>query len=324
MEKTVILTGVKPTGQIHLGNYLGAIRPLIESQERAKNAEILLFVADLHTFTDPDFKEGIYANVVHLISAYCALGVDYRKVRIYRQSDFPEITQLQWILATLFTLPNLQIGHAYKDAIQRQKQEGLGLLLYPVLMAADVLLPGSDSVPVGGDQLQHLEIARDAARKFNNRFGNVFKEPRPLIRESVEIPGTDGRKMSKSYNNTLPIFESEEVIRKKITSIVTGGEPEGSPLNPDTCNVCRLYKFLASDQDYTTLCKMYIEGSINYKKAKEMLCKAFLSYFENARKNYDKNNSSAFAEKVIKKHRKYLHSKFSQKMEEVHKATTLL
>ena len=241
-ERNRIFTGLKPTGALHLGNYFGSIRQMLDLQDEG---EMFFFIADLHALTnlsdDQRYSdEERRQNTNHLLCASIALGIDPKKSVVYRQSDFPQITELAWIFSCLLRHNFLTIGHAYKDAIQSRQELSLGVFLYPVLMAADILIANADVVPVGKDQAQHLELTREIARKFNYiARKEYFKEPEERIqKETGVIPGIDGEKMSKSKGNTLPIFDNEEMLCKKIMSIVTDSTPQGQPIKPETCLIC--------------------------------------------------------------------------------------
>ena len=304
-----ILTGVKPTGAFHLGNYVSAVKPLLALQQE-KDAEIYLFEADLHALADKDAKKSTETD---LFAAYVALGVDPKRVVMYRQSEFPQITELAWIFTCLSTLPYLQMGHAYKDATQKGREGKMGLLMYPVLMAADILLPDAEVIPVGEDQRQHLEVARDMARKFNQTYGDYFKEPEGMIQKDFILPGTDGEKMSKSNNNTIPMFGTDEEIRKSIMGIVTDSTPQGEPLDPNTCVICTLLKCIASDEEYAAMEKRYKEGSISYKEAKEYLYDTFMKHFAEARETYKTIKS----EDILAPRRDALRTMFDKRLQEI-------
>lgn len=223
-EKKIALSGVKPTGRPHIGNYFGAMKQFVELQETHEN---YIFVANYHALIGVQDAQTLAQDTRDVIIDYLAIGIDPNKTTLFIQSDIPEVTELTWIFNTLVTVPYLQRAHAYKDALAKGKEATVGLFDYPVLMAADILLPNADVVPVGADQKQHVEYARDIAQKFNLTFGETFTVPEPLIlKEQGIVLGTDGQKMSKSYNNTIPLFATREEIIKAVMSIVTnsGGE----------------------------------------------------------------------------------------------------
>ena len=338
--KDRILTGVKPTGDIHLGNYFGAIKPIIEMQNKHKDKnEIFLFVADLHALTNlsdenidsPD-NQDLKDRTKKIIAAFLAFGADPKLMTIYRQSDFPQITELSWIFFCLLNQNYLSIGHAYKDARKKNDNVGLGVYLYPGLMAADILLPGANVVPVGEDQRQHIEITRDIAKKFNrvahlnkgkenlnNTKGkDFFPEPKECIVESNVVLGTDGKKMSKSYKNTLPIFADEEDVRKRISKIETGSESRGDPINTDSM-VCQYLKlFISDNKKYTGIEKKCISGDITYKELKDILFDEYMSYFKDARNTYNKIMSkNNYIEKILESNKKKLIKDFDKKLNEI-------
>src|SRR3989338_1620335 len=218
-EKKILLSGVKPTGRPHIGNYFGAMKQFVELQDKY---ESYIFIADLHALTGIQKKEELEENTANVLLDYMAIGLDTKKVTIFKQSDVPQVTELAWIFNCLTTMPYLMRAHAFKDAEAKNKEINVGVFDYPLLMAADILIQDADVVPVGADQKQHVEIARDTAQKFNASFGEIFKRPQELIRKEVAVvPGTDGQKMSKSYKNTIGLFATDEEIRKAAMSIVT-------------------------------------------------------------------------------------------------------
>src|ERR1700744_3143546 len=222
-----ILTGIQPSGALHLGNYFGAIQPAVEL---AKQGQALYFIADYHALTSLSDAQALRKYILDAAAAFLACGLDPAKTVLFRQSDVPQVHELAWLLSVVTPMGLLERAHSYKDKIAQGAETTHGLFAYPVLMAADILLYRSDLVPVGKDQKQHLEIARDIAQKFNDRFGPVFKLPEPVIRESTAIvPGIDGRKMSKSYGNTIPLFGEGNTIKKPVMAIKTDSTPLEEP-----------------------------------------------------------------------------------------------
>ena len=271
-----LLTGIKPTGDIHIGNYFGAMRPLIEMQD---TYDSYVFVADYHALNQVQNGAQMMQNSLEIAKAYLAIGLDPEKVVLYRQSDIPEHTELTWIFNTITPMAMLELAHAYKDAVANGKPANAGLFDYPVLMAADILLYDPEIVPVGSDQRQHVEIAREIARKFNNTFGETFREPQEMVRDDVAVvPGTDGRKMSKSYNNVIGLFASEVETKKACMGIVTDSRGVTDPKDPDTCNIFALHK-LFSKEILRDLSVRYREGRISYKESKELLADNINAYF---------------------------------------------
>ena len=272
-----ILSGFQPSGTLHLGNYFGAMLPNLEFQ---KLGESYLFIADYHALTTSPEPEALRERVFNVALDFLACGLDVNHTVFFRQSDVPEVTELMWILNNITTVGFLERAHSYKDKIAKGFMPNAGLFTYPVLMAADILLYQSNLVPVGKDQKQHLEITRDLAIRFNERYGEVFTIPDGHIPENVAvIPGLDGQKMSKSYNNTIPLFGAPKAIRKLVMSIVTDSKGLEDVKDPDTCNVAKLYKLLATPEQYATLCNNYRAGNYGYGHAKQALFEAIDSYF---------------------------------------------
>jgi tryptophanyl-tRNA synthetase len=281
-----ILTGIQSTNVPHLGNILGAILPAIELSQKAGN-ESLFFIADLHTLTtvkDAAFmRESTYA----VAATWLAMGFDTDKNIFYRQSDVPEVCELTWYLNCFTPYPMLANAHSFKDKAARLSDVNAGLFTYPVLMAADIILYDAHFVPVGKDQLQHLEMTRDIARSFNSHCGDTFVVPEPLIDERVMIvPGTDGQKMSKSYNNFINVFLPEKELKKVVMGIVTDATPLEAPKNPDTCNVFALYKLLATPEATAALKENYLKGGYGYGAAKTELLTLIQNRFQNERARY--------------------------------------
>ncbi|MHB1118391.1 MAG: tryptophan--tRNA ligase [Minisyncoccota bacterium] len=267
MQKT-LLSGVKPTGTVHLGNYFGAMRQFVGLQNEYRT---FIFLANYHALTSVQDGEELRKLTLDLAMDYLAIGVDPKKTTIFLQSDVPEVTELAWIFNTITTVPYLMRAHAYKDAEAKNKEVNVGLFDYPILMAADILMYNADVVPVGLDQKQHIEIARDTAQKFNRIFGETFTVPEPMITEEVKtVPGTDGRKMSKSYGNVIGLFASDEEIKKAVMSIPTDSKGVDEPKDPATCKVFAFHELLQAD-NLEEVRKRYLEGGIGYKESKEIL-----------------------------------------------------
>jgi tryptophanyl-tRNA synthetase len=281
-----ILTGIQSTNIPHLGNILGAMLPAIEMSRDPKN-EALLFIADLHSLTsvkDADFRRN---STLAVAAAWIALGFDTEKNLLYRQSDVTEVCELTWYLSCFTPFPMLANAHSFKDKSNRLSDVNAGLFTYPVLMAADILLYDADFVPVGKDQLQHLEITRDIATSFNHQYGDTFVIPQAKIQEEVMIvPGIDGQKMSKSYNNFINIFLPEKELKKVVMSIVTDAKTLEEPKDPHTCNVFALYKLLGSAAQVKQMHENYIRGNYGYGHAKTALYELILDKFKDARQLY--------------------------------------
>lgn len=273
--KKRLLSGVKPTGRPHIGNYLGAMRQFVEL---SKTHESYVFVADYHAMNFIHDGTQLRENTRGVVLDYLAIGLDPNSVVLFKQSDIPEHTELCWIFNTLTTMPYLMRAHAYKDAVAKNKEIIVGTFDYPILMAADILLYSPDVVPTGQDQKQHIEYARDTAEKFNSTYGNTFKIPEAYIPLDVAtVPGLDGQKMSKSYSNTIPLFAEDDEIRKLCMQIVTDSKGKGEPLNPDTCNIFALHKHFSTDK-LDELTTRYREGSIGYKESKELLAENLIAF----------------------------------------------
>ena len=264
-----ILSGIQPSGKLHLGNYFGMMLPAIELQARG---EAFLFIADYHaltTVTDPAVLRAMTADVA---LDFLACGLDPERTAFYRQSDVPEVTELTWLLSNVTPMGLLERCHSYKDKVARGIPANHGLFAYPVLMAADILAVNSNVVPVGRDQKQHVEVTRDIAIKFNNAYSDVFTIPEPAIRDEVAVvPGLDGQKMSKSYNNTIEIFAPPKDVRAKIMRIVTDSRTVEEPKDPDACHVFALYRLFATDERREAMAARYRAGGLGYGEVKKAL-----------------------------------------------------
>ncbi len=305
-----ILSGVQPSGKLHLGNYFGAIKQHIELQDKG---EAFYFIADYHALTTLKQAEETEAgaaaknkslkprparkiladNVRDVALDYLALGLDPAKATFYRQSDIPEVAELMWFLLAVTGMGLLERAHSYKDKVENGITPSAGLFTYPVLMAADILAVRSHIVPVGKDQVQHLEMTRDMAGYFNQAYGEIFPEPRERLDEAAQVPGTDGRKMSKSYGNTIEIFAEGKALKNAVMGIKTDSTPVDQPKNPDTCNALALFKLFANSEEQTSLAELYREPMkdaasrggrpFGYGDAKTMLLAKIDAYFAPAR-----------------------------------------
>lgn len=282
-----ILTGVQSTGTPHLGNLLGAILPAIEMANNPKN-EAFLFIADLHSLTQIKDGNQLRENTYSTAATWLSCGLDINKTIFYRQSDIPQVTELAWYLSCFFPYQRLTLAHSFKDKSDKLEDVNAGLFNYPMLMAADILLYDAEIVPVGKDQLQHLEITRDVANKINNTIGDTLIMPEPKIQEHVKlVPGTDGGKMSKSRNNIINIFLPDKKLRKQIMSIQTDSTPLEEPKNPDTDTIFALYKLLASETQIATMRANYEGGNYGYGHAKQALYELILEKFATNRERYN-------------------------------------
>ena len=279
-----ILTGIQSSGVPHLGNILGAILPAIEL---SKKNESFLFIADLHALTTIKNKATLRNNTLATAAAWLAFGLDTKKNVLYRQSDIMQVTELMWYLNCITPYPMLANAHSFKDKANKLSDVNAGLFTYPVLMAADIILYNANIVPVGKDQLQHLEITRDIASRFNFLFGETFIIPKAKTDDgSMIIPGTDGKKMSKSYDNCINILGPEKILKKQIMNIVTDSRSLDEPKDPTMCNVFQIYKLIASESDVTKLEHRYKNGGLGYGHAKKELFELILEIFKEPRKKF--------------------------------------
>jgi tryptophanyl-tRNA synthetase len=274
-EKTTLLSGIKPTGRVHIGNYFGAMRQFVDLQGDHEN---YIFIANYHGMNSVQDREVMYRQTLDVALDYLAVGLDPKKVHLYVQSDVPEVTELTWIFNTITTVPYLQRAHAYKDATAKGAEVNVGTFDYPILMAADILIQDANLVPVGKDQKQHVEYARDIAEKFNRTFGDTFVLPEAYILEDVEtVMGVDGRKMSKSYGNVIPLFATDDEIKKAVMSIPTDSKSVEEPKDPEECKVYYYHKLFAGDA-LPEIMQRYTEGGLGYKESKEILIESITSF----------------------------------------------
>jgi len=273
-----ILSGIQPSGRLHIGNYFGAMQQHLELQ---KKHEGFYFIADYHALTSGPSPDEVGRHTLDVAIDYLALGLDTEKTVFWRQSDVPEVTELAWLLSCVTPMGLLQRCVSYKDKVAQGLSPNHGLFAYPVLQAADILIVKSDLVPVGADQKQHIEITRDIAERFNSTFGEVFVIPNEKIVESTAVvPGIDGKKMSKSYGNTIEMFEPEKSIQKKVMKIVTDSTPVDEPKDPDKCNVFALLKLLADPEELIEWKSRYRRGGMGYGEAKKRLAELIIEYFK--------------------------------------------
>ncbi len=282
-----ILTGIQSTGTPHLGNILGAIKPAIDMANDSKN-DSFLFIADMHSLTQIKDAEILRQNTYSVAVTWLACGLDIERAVFYRQSDVPQTAELSWYLSCFFPYQRLTLAHSFKDKADRLEDVNAGLFSYPMLMAADILLYDANIVPVGKDQLQHIEMTRDVATRFHAKMGETFVIPEAKVQEeTMYIPGTDGEKMSKSKNNIINIFLPDKELRKQILGIETDSTPLEEPKNPDTCNVFALYKLLAPKDAIPQMRKNYEGGNYGYGHAKQALYEVVLERFKNERTKYN-------------------------------------
>ena len=315
--KKILVSGVKPTGQVHLGNYLGAMRQFVELQD---SYFAHIFIADYHALTSLHKPPELRDNILGVALDYLAIGIDPDKTLLFKQSDVPAHTELAWIFNCITTMPYLMRAHAFKDAEAKNKEISVGTFDYPLLMAADILLYDAAVVPVGQDQKQHVEYARDTAEKFNRLFGETFTLPEALIQKDVAtVPGIDGQKMSKSYRNTIPLFASDTEIESLVMSIVTDSKGESEPKDPETCNVFALHRHF-SGNNLSELKNRYREGKIGYRESKEILAnniEVFVHPLREKREGLAENPASVLA--VLERGGEIAREKVEEKMRLVRK-----
>ena len=321
-----ILTGIQPSGILHIGNYFGAMRSAIELQNQ-NPGNTFLFIADLHSLTVNPDPADLRERIRRLALDFLACGLDPEKTAFFRQSDINGVCELTWILNTITNLGLLERAHSYKDKVAKGFVPNNGLFSYPVLMAADILIYKSDLVPVGKDQKQHLEITRDLAIRFNQMYKkDVFTIPEPIISESVAVvPGTDGQKMSKSYNNTIELFGDEKAIRKKIMSIQTDSTPMEAPKDPDKCNIFALYKLFSTPEQIEALAAKYRAGNFGYGHAKQALFEAYMDFFAPMRKRREELlKDPGYIDEVLRQGAERANAVAARTMEKVRKTVGLL
>ena len=282
-----ILTGVQSTGIPHLGNLLGAVLPAIHMASTSEN-ESFLFIADLHSITQIKEGEQLSKNTFATAAAWLACGLDVNKTIFYRQSDVSQVTELAWFLSCFFPYQRLTLAHSFKDKADQLEDVNAGLFTYPMLMAADILIYDAEVVPVGKDQLQHLEITRDIATRFNHQMGNTFVLPKAQIqKETHYVIGTDGNKMSKSKNNIINIFQSDKALHKQIMSVKTDSKTIEEPKDPESCNVFKLYSLIADPGPIEDLKKQYLSGGMGYGHAKQALFRLMVERFKTEREKFN-------------------------------------
>ena len=282
-----ILTGVQSTGTPHLGNLLGAVLPAIELSKNKKN-ECFFFIADLHSLTQIKEAELLKKNTLLTAATWLACGLDTKKTVFYKQSDVSEVTELAWFLSCFFPYQRLTLAHSFKDKKSNLRDVNAGIFSYPLLMAADILLYDAEIVPVGKDQLQHLEMTRDVASRFNQKMGETLVLPNAKLEKNTQfVPGTDGAKMSKSKNNVINIFLPEKDLKKQIMSIKTDSTPVESPKDPEICNVFKIFKLIAPLKNISEMKDKYLKGGMGYGDAKKQLLDMILSKFRKEREKFN-------------------------------------
>jgi len=318
MSKLVI-SGIKPTGDVHIGNYFGAIKQFVNFQNKAEFRNHY-FIVDLHALTSVTDKETLKRSTLNIVKTFLAVGLDPEKVTIFKQSDIPEVTELAWIFNCLTTMPYLMRAHAYKDAEAKNKEVSVGLFDYPILMAADILICNAEVVPVGKDQRQHVEMAREIARKFNSTFGEVFKEPQEYVIEATEtVPGTDGQKMSKSYNNVIPLFATKEEITKAVMSIPTDSAALADPKDPHTNTIYKIHSLFLSKEERDEVVAKYKNGGMGYKEAKDMCIESVEKFIAPIREKFNSITDEE-AREVLREGKERIRPNIIKQMERVREA----
>ncbi len=300
-KKLIIVSGIQPSGNLHLGNYFGAVQQFIQFIDSGH--ECYYFLANYHALTTIRDSQRLLELTRVTAANYLALGLDPDRCSIYLQSDIPEVCELQWILTTVTPMGLLERCHAYKDKVQQGISADHGLFSYPVLMAADILIVGADSVPVGQDQKQHVEVTRDIAQYFNNTYGNLLAIPEPYIPESVAtVPGRDGRKMSKSYNNTIELFAKEEDVRQQIFSIVTDSASVAEPKDPDQSVLYSILKLFCDEQAQAYWTDRFRKGGLSYREVKQAIFDLYMNRFEPMRaRRRELDSNPEYVDQILKR-----------------------
>ncbi|MDF1576810.1 MAG: tryptophan--tRNA ligase [Desulfobulbales bacterium] len=293
-----VLSGIQPSGKLHIGNYFGMMQPMLDNMGKS---DLFAFVVDLHALTSVHDRDRLARDTFGAAADFLALGLDPDQCTFWVQSDVPEVTELTWVLSTLTPMGLLERCHSYKDKVAKGIDANHGLFAYPVLMAADILLYQADMVPVGKDQKQHIEVARDIAGKFNHTFGETFTIPEPVIsKELATVPGLDGQKMSKSYGNTISIFLDEKELKKRVMAIVTDATPVEDPKDPDRCNLFNIFKLFAPEDRLREVHGLYLNGGAMYGKIKLELVDLIWEYFRAAREKRDRlENDKDYVRQIL-------------------------
>lgn len=321
-QKKKLLSGIQPSGQLHIGNYFGAMRQFVDLQD---DYLCSFMIADLHSLTSGRKYEDLSKNILEVYLDYLAIGLDPKQSLIFQQSAAPQVTELAWIFSTLITVPWLERAHAYKDKVQKGVLANGGLFFYPILMSADILISEADIIPVGQDNVQHVEMAREIGRKFNEHYDiEFFNEPQELIKEDVAtVPGLDGAKMSKSYGNTIPLFSSSEELYKLAMAVVTESTPKGEPVDPNTNNVYQLYKLVANQSQIDQMAAEFRSGQLGFKDAKERLYIALEAFIAPIRARREGINQDQ-ARKDLRAAGVIVNQQYEEKMIKVRKIVGLL
>ena len=322
MGKSRILSGIQPSGSLHIGNYFGMMRPAIALQTEG---EALYFIADYHALTSLRDPEALRVNIRRVALDFLACGLDPERATLFRHSDVPQVTELAWILSTVAPMGLFERAHSYKDKLARGVAATVGLFNYPVLMAADILIYDSDIVPVGKDQRQHIEMTRDLAVKMNETFGQIFKLPEPRIQPATEtVPGIDGQKMSKTYGNNIDIFGDEKQTRKRVMSIVTDSTPVDAPKDPASSTIFKLYSLVACKNEIAGMRERFLKGGTGYGDFKKQLFEKLWEYFASMRQRREEILADrSYIEEVLARGAKRANEIADRVMERVRKAVGL-
>lgn len=322
-KKQRALSGIQPSGIPHIGNFFGMMKPAVELQ---KKHECFYFIADYHALTQTPNPDDLRARTLGVALDFLAAGIDPEKTAFFRQSDVPQVTELTWVLSCLSPLGLLERCHSYKDKVARGITPNHGLFSYPVLMASDILIYDSTLVPVGKDQKQHLEVTRDLAQRFNNMYGDTLVIPDVMIKDEVAVvPGIDGQKMSKSYDNTIELFGKEKQLRKKFMRIVTDSTPMEDPKNPDVCNVFALFKLFGNEQEQAELREKYLAGNFGFGHAKQALFEKYWEFFRPLRERREElENNLDYVNKVLVEGAEKAQGQANATLERVKKAVGLV
>lgn len=296
-SKPVLLSGIQPSGKLHIGNYFGAMKQFVDLQNSDKY-ECYFPIVDLHTLTSLKKPNQLSDNIIDIYLDYLAIGIDPEKSLVFQQSAAPQVTELAWIFSTLVTVPWLERAHAFKDKTAKGLIPNVGLFTYPILMAADMVIADAQIVPVGEDQRQHIEMTREIVRKFNDQYQtDILIEPQEMIKKDVAtVPGIDGAKMSKSYGNTIPLFSDRETLQSLAMSVVTDSTPKGQAVDPESNAIYQLYKLVASEDDTANMANEFRIGELGFKDAKERLGEAldsFIAPMRDVRNNLDYNDAKS-------------------------------
>jgi tryptophanyl-tRNA synthetase len=317
-----ILSGIQPSGVLHIGNYFGMMRPALQLQDEG---EAFYFIANYHALTSLRDPVLLRENVRRVALDFLACGLDPKRTALFLQTDVPQVTELTWILSTVTPVSRLELAHSYKDKVARGMAANAGLFTYPVLMAADILIYDSDVVPVGKDQKQHIEITRDIATRMNETYGDVFKLPKGRTQATTEVvPGLDGQKMSKSYGNTIDIFGDEKELRKRVMSIVTDSTPVEAPKDPDKSTILQLYSLFASKDEIADLRERFKKGGTGYGDFKKQLFEKLWEYFAPMRKRREEiQRDKSYIDNILADGAKRANAIADQVMARVRKAVGL-